>query len=82
MNRAEDYYEVACEYLSLTISCRYLVATYFDLVPDRVLAYSNRDEMDRLVFIGVAKKKILPEFKKMVQAYKASKDNETDNHSG
>ena len=81
MNRVEAYYEVACEYLSLSISGRYLVATHFNLLPDRVLAYADGDEMDRMVFVAVAQRKIFPEFKKMVRAYKASKDNETKHYS-
>lgn len=76
MNRVKEYYDVACEYLSLSIGVRYLVATHFDLIGSRVLAYGDGDEMDRLVFVGVAKKQILPEFRKLVEAYKESKDNE------
>ena len=76
MNRVAEYYDVACEYLSLSVSGRFLVATHFGLLGDRVLAYADGDEMDRLVFVAVAKKKMLPEFKKMVQAFKASKDYE------
>ena len=81
MNRVEEYYNVACEYLSLSISGRYLVATHFHLIGDRTLAYADGCEMDRLVFMGVAKKKIFPEFKKLVRAYKESKDNEQDRYT-
>lgn len=77
MNRAKEYYDVAREYLTLSVSGRFLVATHFGLVGDRTLAYSNGDEMDRLVFVGVAEKQILPQFRRMVQAHKAIQERQS-----
>lgn len=77
MNRVRALYDAAREYLSLSVSARYLVATHFSLIGDRTLAYADGNEMDRVVFMGVVDKKILPEFTKLVKAYKESKDNES-----
>lgn len=81
MNRVQEYYEVACDYLSLSIGARFIVATHFGLADRGTLAFSNRDEMDRAVFVGIAKNKILPEFKRLVKAYKESRDNENNSSS-
>jgi hypothetical protein len=75
MNRVQEYYEVACEYLSLSIGARFIVAAHFGLVGSRTLAYSNRDQMDRDVFVGVIEKQVLPEFQRLIRAYKGSRDN-------
>lgn len=82
MNRVKEYYELAGEYLSVSIYGRYLIATHFRLVGEDVMA-SNRDEMDRIVFLGVAKKEIFDQFKKFVQQYKkieASRESSSSNH--
>lgn len=66
MNRVKEYYVVAVQYLSLSIGARFIVATALGLIDDRTLAYADADEMDRLVFVGVVKKKIFDEFRKLV----------------
>lgn len=69
MNRVKEYYDVACQYLAISISGRWLIATHFNLVGNGILA-SNGDALDRAVFTAVAKKKIFPEFKKFVTQYR------------
>lgn len=76
MNRVEQYYEVACEYLSLSVSARFFIAAHFNFTNDGTLAYSDADKMDRDVFVGIAKKQVLPEFKRFVKLYKESRDHD------
>lgn len=74
MNRVKEYYELACEYLSLTLYGRYLVATHFQLVRNDILE-TNQDQLDRTVFAGVVKEEIFEEFKKFIERYKTIEAN-------
>lgn len=74
MNRVAELYDIASDYLSLSVGARFIVATHFRLVDDRILAYGDKDKMDHMVFTTVVKNKMLPEFKKFVQAYKKSQN--------
>jgi len=80
MNRVEEYYELARTYLSISISGRYLIATHFELVRENIMA-GSRDEMDRLVFMGIAEKEIFEQFKKFIHQYKKIEASRGQQHS-
>ncbi len=80
MNRIQEYYETAIEYLSLPISARFLIGTHFKIVRDAHMVFQNRDQMDELVFTEVAKQNIFPAFKKFVNHYKKSRSHAYDLH--
>jgi hypothetical protein len=75
-NKVTELYDVACIFLSLPITSRYLVGTHFRLLSDTTLAFGNRDHMDETIFRGVFEKGIYKEFKSFIQAFKESRSHE------
>lgn len=72
-NRVKAYYELALEYVNLPVTARFLIATHFDLVGNKTLSVWDEDEMDVIVFLGIAKKQLLPAFKRFVEHFKKSR---------
>lgn len=75
-NRVLDYYETACDFLSLPIYARYLIGTHFKITRDQHMVFSNRDAMDEEIFTEVFKRNIYAEFKKFTHHYKKSRSHE------
>lgn len=75
-NRIEEIYELACVYLSLPVSARFLIGTHFRIVSDEHLVFSNKDAMDEEIFRKVFEQKLFTEFKKFTQHFKKSRSHE------
>jgi hypothetical protein len=76
VNRIQDYYDVACEYLSLPFDARIMLGHHFKVLRDISLNFDNRDAMDAEVFKAVFEKNIYAEFKKFTHHYKKSRSHE------
>lgn len=74
-NRVQDYYELACDFLSLPINARFLIGTHFKLLPYNGDIPTNKDQMDEEIFREIFKQDIFIEFKKFTQHFKKSRDN-------
>ena len=72
-NKVKEIYETAIIYLSLPITCRFILGSHFKIVRTSHLGLSNSSEMDELIFKEISKQDIFPEFKKMASAYQKSR---------
>lgn len=76
LNRIKDYYETACEFLSLPVSARFLIGAHFKILSDERMVFTERDALDEKIFEEVFKRGIYQEFKKFTHHYKKSRSHE------